>query len=332
VNVAIVKLSSLGDVVHTLPLACALRAARPEARISWLIEARHAPVLAGHPALADVIVVDTRRWRRARTPRAIVASIAAIRALRRHLRSQRFDAAIDAQGNLKSGVVTRVSGAPLRIGFARSHCREGANILFTNRRVTPAARARHVVDQNLTLLRGLDIPLPARGTFDVPVDAAAEASMDDAFAAAGLKPRDRIVVLNPGAGRARKLWPVERFAALAAAIVRDGLGRAVALWGPGEMETAERISRGGGAVLAPPTDITSLIALLRRTNVVVAADTGPLHLAAALGIPCVGLFGPTSPARNGPYGEGHRTLRAPDGRVESIEVAAVLHAVTELLA
>lgn len=331
-NVAIVKLSSLGDIVHALPVASALRSARPHARISWLVEARHAPVLAGHPAITDVIVVDTRQWRRARTPVAIARALGAIGDLRRQLRAHRFDVAVDLQANLKGGVVTFATGAPTRIGFVMSRCRERADALFTNRRVLPSPRARHVVGQYLSLLGALGIDPPARGRFDLPVDAAAEHTIDAALAAAGLKPRDRLVILNPGAGRAGKKWPVEQFAELATRIARDGVGRVMTLWGPGELDAAEAISRGGRAVLAPATDIPGLVALLRRTSVLVAADTGPLHIAAALGVPCVGLFGPTSAIRNGPYGDMHRTLQAPDGRVASIEVAAVLHAVTETLA
>jgi lipopolysaccharide heptosyltransferase I len=331
-NVAIVKLSALGDVVHALPVATALRAARPDARITWLVEARHAPVLAGHPALADVVVVDTRRWRRARTPAAVARALGAIRTLRRQLRAHRLDVAIDLQANLKGGVVTFATGAPTRVGFVASRCRERADALFTNRRVMPPPRARHVVDQYLSLLGGLGLEPPARGQFDLPADAAAERAIADALDAAGLKPRDRLVVLNPGAGRTAKRWPVERFTELAAGIARDGVGRVVILWGPGERDAAEAISRGGRAVLAPATDIPALVALLRRSSVLVAADTGPLHIAAALGVPCVGLFGPTSAIRNGPYGDMHRTLQAPDARVASIAVPAVLHAVTEMLA
>jgi ADP-heptose:LPS heptosyltransferase len=259
-------------------------------------------------------------------------ALGAIATLRRRLRAHRFDVAIDLQANLKGGVVTFATGAPSRVGFVASRCRERADALFTNRRVMPPPRARHVVDQYLALLGGLGLEPPARGRFELPTDAAAEGTIDDALSAAGLKPRDRLVVLNPGAGRVGKRWPVERFTELAACLAGDGIGRVVTLWGPGERDAAQAISRGGHAVLAPATDIPGLIALLRRSSVLVAADTGPLHIAAALGIPCVGLFGPTSAIRNGPYGDGHRTLQAPDARVGSIAVPAVLHAVTEILA
>ncbi len=331
-NVALVKLSSLGDIVHALPVATALRAARPDARITWLVEARNALVLRDHPAIAETIAVDTRRWRRARSPRAVVTTLHEIAGLCRHLRARRFDVALDAQGNLKSGVVTAATRAAIRVGFTAVRCREPLNALFTNRHVTPPAHARHVVDQYLALLAAIGVAPPGRGAFDLPYDAAAAARIEETFAAAGLKNGDRIVVLNPGAARPEKRWPVERFAELAAGVVREGVGRVVVLWGPGEVADARAIAERGGGVLAPPTDLAGLTSVLRRASVVVSGDTAPLHLAAALGVPCVGLFGPTSAVRNGPYGDGHRTLQAPDGRMTSIEVGAVVHAVTGMLA
>lgn len=330
-NLAIVKLSALGDVVHALPVASAIRAARPDARITWLVETRQAPVLREHPAIDDVVIVDTRRWRRARAPRGIAAALREIGALAQGLRAHRFDVAVDAQGNLKSGVLTAMTGAPLRIGFAAARCRERANALFTTRRVMPPVSARHVVDQYLALLSPLGVTPPARGQFHLPWNAAAEAAADEAFGSTGLKPRDRLVVLNPGAARPEKRWPPGRFRELAERIGRDGLGRVLVLWGPGEHDAARAIAAGGAAVLAPPTGVQGLIAVLRRASVLVAGDTAPLHVAAALGVPCVGLFGPTSAVRNGPYGTGHRTLQAPDGRIASIGVSAVSHAIAEIL-
>jgi ADP-heptose:LPS heptosyltransferase len=231
---------------------------------------------------------------------------------------------------VKSGVVTAVTAAPVRIGFAAGFRRERLSGLFTNRHVTPPASARHVVDQYLALLAPLGVA-PGRVTFRLPAREAADGRAEEFFAESGLKPHGRVVVLNPGAGRPAKRWPVERFVELAARIGREANGRALVLWGPGEESAARAIAQAPGAVLAPPTDLDTLIAVMRRASLVIAADTGPLHVAAAVGTPCVGLFGPTSAARNGPYGAGHRTLSAADGRMTSIEVAPVLAAVRELL-
>jgi lipopolysaccharide heptosyltransferase I len=333
-RIALVKLSSLGDVVHALPVAATLKAARPNARLAWIVERREAAVLRDHPALDELIVVDTRRWRKARTPGDLVAAGRDILAVRRTLRARHFDVALDLQGLIKSGVLAASTGAPLRVGFGRPWRREPARRLFTNREVAPPV-ARHVVEQYLALLAPLGITTP-RLEFQLPTVAAAETRVDDWLTAAGLKARQRLVVLNPGAGRADKRWPVARFAELAARLGHDAGAHVVVTWGPGEERAARAIVEGAGAagpraLLAPATDLDELISLLRRASVLVAADTGPLHLAAALGTPCVGVYGPTTAARNGPYGAGHATLAAPGGVMESLSTAPVLAAVMERL-
>lgn len=332
--IALVKLSSLGDVVHALPVADALATAFPRARLVWLVERREAALLRDHPALDEVIDVDTRAWRSARTPGQVVAVIRGLMALRRRLRAARFDVAIDLQGLVKSGAVTAATGAPLRVGFAAGRSREGLSALFTNRRVTPPAEARHVVDQYLALLAPLGVTVrPGAARFRLPTRAAAESRIDDFFVAVGLKPRHRVVVLNPGAGKTNKRWPVGRFRGLAERLCHEAGAQVLVLWGPSEREAARAIAEIAPPrpVLAPPTDLDELLSVARRTSVMVAGDTGPLHLAAAVGTPCVGLYGPTSAVRNGPYGAGHRTLTAPDGKMASIEVPEVFEAVLDVL-
>lgn len=328
--IALVKLSALGDVVHATPVVEALADAFPAARLTWVVERRAAALLHDHPRLADIITLDTRGWRQVRTPSAARTLARTLRELLQRLRGARFDVAVDLQGLAKSGVVTAATGAPLRIGFASGFQRERLNALFTNRRVAPPPSARHVVEQYLALLEPLGVT-PRRVVFRLPCREAAEGRVDEFFAAAGLKPHARLVVLNPGAGQAAKRWPVERFAELAARLTGEASARVLVLWGPGEQAAARTIGTAPGVVLAPPTDLDTLVAVVRRASLVVAADTGPLHVAAAVGAPCVGLYGPTSAVRNGPYGTGHRTLSAPDGRMSSIDVPAVLAAVRELL-
>ncbi len=333
-RILLVKLSSLGDVVHALPVAAAARAAWPRAHLAWVVERREAAVLRGHPALDEIIVADTRAWRRARRPAAVRRALADVLALARRLRAGRFDVAIDLQALVKSGLVTAASRAPVRIGFGPRWAGESLSALFTNRRVMPGRAARHVVEQYLALLAPLGVA-PARAEFIVPACAEAEDRIDDWLGRSGLKPRRRLVVLNPGAGRADKRWPVESFRQLAARLGAEVDAHAVVVWGPGEEPLAREIADTGGAaphpLLAPPTDLDDLVALLRRASVVVAADTGPLHLAAAVGTACVGLYGPTSAARNGPYGGRHRALQSPDGTMAGIPVDAVLHAVGQAL-
>ena len=324
-NVGIVKLSALGDVVHALPLAVTLRARRPDAHITWIVEARESAVLRGHRAIDHVICVDTRRWRRTRGRAALMELATELRGVRRQLSAANLDVVFDAQGLMKSGLITRATGAPVRVGFARRRCREPLSALFTNRHVTPSSSAAHVVDQYLALLAPLAIDAPSHD-FDLPEDATSEARADEFLAASGLKPHDRVVIVNPGAGRADKRWPPERYAELAGRLRDDGAASVVVVWGPGERAVAETIAHGG-AILAPPTDVAGLIALLRRASVVVASDTGPLHLAAAVGTTCVGLYGPTRAERNGPYGHGHGTIQSPAGAMTAITVPDVLAAV-----
>jgi lipopolysaccharide heptosyltransferase I len=329
-SIALVKLSALGDVVHATPLVEALAEAFPGARLTWVVERAAAPLLQAHPRLTDVVTIDTRAWRRVRTPAAMLALARTLAELRRRFRVARFDVAIDAQGLVKSGAVTAATGAGLRIGFATGFRRERLNGLFTNRHVAPPAGARHVVDQYLALLEPLGVRA-GRVSFRLPAHEAAEARMDEFFAEAGLKPQGRVVVLNPGAGRPAKRWPVERFVELAARLTREAHARVLVLWGPGEHTAAQAIAQAPGVVLAPPTNLETLVAVMRRASVVVAGDTGPLHVAAAVGAACIGLYGPTAAARNGPYGTGHRTISAPDGRMISIDVDPVLTAARELL-
>ncbi len=333
-TIALVKLSALGDVVHALPVANALRAARPGARLLWVAERREAALLAGHPALDAVLAVDTRQWRRARTPAAIVGAAGAVLETHGQLRRHAVDAAIDLQGLVKSGIITAATGAPLRIGFRARWCREPLSALFTNRRVAMPAAARHVVDECLALLAPLGVT-PASPAFRLPLNPRAETRADEILSAAGFKAHRRLVVLNPGAGRVGKRWPPASFRELGERLAADQAASVLVVWGPGEEEMAREVVEGiraPGVVVAPATDLQELIAVLRRATIVVAADTGPLHLAAAVSTPCLGLFGPTSAERNGPYGAGQRALRAADGRMASIAVAEVLRLVAEVLA
>lgn len=331
-HVAIVKLSALGDVVHALPVASAVKRAWPAVRLTWIVERRVAGVLAGHAALDEVVEVDTRGWRRARRAGEVAAALREIGALRRRLRALAIDVALDLQSLLKSGVLTLATRAPCRIGFAPRWSREPLSALFLTTRVIPPADARHVVEQYLAVLEPLGVRAPAVD-FGVAVDAAAEARVEELFGGAGLKRQGRLVVLNPGAGRADKRWPVERFRALAERLAHEAKAAVLIVWGPGEHEAARAIAdvRNPRPVLAPPTSVTELIAILRRASVMVAADTGPLHLAAALRTPCVGLYGPTSGVRNGPYGGGHHVLQSPDRSMTGVSVASAFEATAAAL-
>jgi len=328
-RVALVRLSSLGDVVHALPFAHALRQAWLGCRLTWIVERPEEAILTGNPDLDDVVSVDTRLWRREfRHPAGAHSVYVKVRGLVQRLRAGRFDVAVDLQGLWKSGVITWLSGAPLRVGFALSQCRERANACFTNRRVTAPVGAVHVVERNLALLSalGLDPALTTPPIFPIPRDPTAEGTVGRCLDEEGVKPETPLVVLNPGSGRDGKRWAVGAFRQLGDELAMRLGARVVLAWGPGEGPLARAIAHGMRTtpLIPPPTSIPEMVALLRRASLVVGGDTGPIHIAAALGVPTVGLYGPTSARRNGPYGPRTAAFQSPSGRMDDIGVESVL--------
>jgi lipopolysaccharide heptosyltransferase I len=295
-RVLIVRLSAIGDVLHGLPVLNALRDALPAAWLGWIVEGRTAELLQGHRALDEVIQV----------PRGWLKSPATVWRLRRRLRALRIEVAIDLQGLTKSALAAWLSGARRRIGPAGAEGRELSSWL-NNERVEP--RAAHVVDRYLELLRPLGIH-PVQARFDLPEPAPAAVMAGQTLAGLGLN--SGFAIINPGAGWPSKLWPPDRFAQLARHLGhRRGVPSLVVWAGPQEHAWADEIVRAsaGQARLAPPTSLVELAALCRRARLFIGSDTGPLHLAAAVGTPCVGLFGPMPAARNGPYGAQHIALQ-----------------------
>nr|MBC8870273.1 glycosyltransferase family 9 protein [Planctomycetota bacterium] len=292
----IARLSAIGDCILTIPMANALRAHFPGAFVAWLVEQPAAPLLEGHEAIDELIVV----------PRGWLKDIRAVWGLRRRLRDLSFDVAIDAQSLSKSAIPAWLSGAKTRIGFAAPMGRELAPWL-NNRLVHRTAR--HVVDTMFELLQPLGIESPAV-EFRLPVDQRAEASCEEFLAAKGLA--DGYVVLNPGAGWASRLWPRERYAAVARHVgSKWSLSSAVVWAGEKEKAWAEEIVEGsdGHAVLTPATSLQELTSLLRRAWLFVGSDTGPLHLAVAVGTSCGSVHGTTPAWQSGPCGEGHIPLQ-----------------------
>jgi len=279
----VVRLSALGDVIHAIPAVVALRERYDE--IAWAVETPYrelVEIVAGVRA----IPVSLKKW-----------SFANVRAARNGVRG--FDVAIDFQGLIKSSLLARASGAKERIGFASQYIKEKPASWFLTRKVAIDPSA-HVVDWNLQLA-GVTMP-----------------EVDFAPFAKGELDSHGAVVLLPGAGRPEKMWPVERFRALA-----ERLGdRALAVWGPGEEERAHAI----GCRMAPKTSLRELAQLLKTASVVVGGDTGPLHLADALGTKVIGLYGPTNPRRNGPYSQLQRCISTYETtkRMETIAVEEVM--------
>jgi lipopolysaccharide heptosyltransferase I len=287
VSLLVIRLSALGDVIHTIPAVVGLRE-RFE-NIAWAVEAPYRE-LVELVAGVRAIPVSLKKW-----------SLRNIRAARDAVRG--FDVAIDFQGLVKSALLARASGAQHRIGFAREFVREKPAAWLMNhcRHIDPT---RHVVEWNTQLAGVENVPAVDFGQ----------------LATGNRQPATEIVIL-PGAGKRDKQWPY--FAELAKRI------NPLAAWGPGE----EELAQATGARMAPPTNLRELARLLRDARLVIGGDTGPLHLAAALGTPVVGLYGPTNPVRNGPYGqlghvvESYSTTRS----MRSIAVDDVMRKIDQVL-
>ena len=282
----------MGDTIHALPLAASAAAAG--ARVAWVVERAFAGVLEGNPACARIFVADTKAWRSRPFAPSTWTAMARLRA---ELAAFRADVVLDPQGNWKSAVVARTAAGNV-VGFSPSARREPTSALLCRVCVMPGAEARHAVEENLALLDAAKIPAAVRAP-DASYLLAGAAPDADAFIARIPKP---YAVFHPGAGRADKAWGEERFAAIASALrVRLGLAPVVS-WGPGDEERAARLTAlVHGAVRAPLLSVSGLARVAAGARLFAAGDTGPLHLADALGTRTLALFGPTDPERNGPY-------------------------------
>jgi heptosyltransferase I len=296
-RILIVKLGSIGDVVHTLPSLAAMRHALPNAEISWVVERGAAEILRDNPILDRLIEVDTKALRRG------LMSGETLRAPRqqlRWLRASAFDLALDFQGLIKSASIARLSGARRIFGFSRQGLREPASRLLLSKTVSVPTQT-HVIRKGLELVRGaLGIPVPTKGwEFEFPI--ALKAVHETEAAQATIATNGNYAILNPGGGWPTKLWSAEKFGELADELwLQEGLYSLVA-HGPHEGELAERVLKASrsGRAQAVSLSLKGFYALARTAQVYVGGDTGPTHLAVAAGAPVVGLFGPTEWWRNG---------------------------------
>lgn len=296
-KILIVKLGSIGDIVHTLPALAAIRASLPEAEISWVVEKRSAEILRDNPLISRLIEIDTRSLRRNVNPRKFLAQV---RSEMQKLRDVKFDVALDFQGLLKSALVGKLSGAKKIYGFSRGSLKEPASRFFLSKSVKTSRRA-NVILKNLSLAnRALKLGiLPDAANLEFPIhlkkEHHAEAEKKAALAAGDF------AILNPGGGWPAKLWQAERFGALAARVGEEFGLASVVTYGPGEEELASRvIAAAGPAKIYPaPVSLKGFFALAQKARVYIGGDTGPTHLAVAAGTPVVGIFGPTEWWRNG---------------------------------
>jgi lipopolysaccharide heptosyltransferase I len=276
----LIRLSSLGDIVHALPAFAALRRHRPEARISWVVSPKGREILDLVDGLDEIIVVGTPGW---------------TAKLRRRDR-----VAVDFQGLLKSAWIGRFSGARRRLGYNRSNLRESLARLFYTESLAPISENDHVILKNLRLLRLLGIE-DTRVRFPLTIPLPLKESVEAKLAALGLKPDRRLAVFNVGAAWPTKRWLPERWAEAIRSLDRTRVNP-VLLWGsPEERQTAEEIGRKADAPLLPFLSVQEIFGLLKNAALLISGDTFALQAACAVGLPVVAIFGPTSPERNGPF-------------------------------
>ena len=340
-----VRLSAMGDIIHGMPAIAALRRAKPDLQIGWLVEERWAELLCARDSerlaarsdlkpLADwVHVAKFSSWRRALFSHETWREM---RSCRQEVRERKYEVALDLQGAIRSAMAARLTGAAIRIGSSQP--REGPARMFYTHAID--VRGSHVVEHALSLASELAGQALEYVQPPFPVDPAVEDWADHQSEMFGCKP---LAILNPGAGWGAKCWPAESFGAVARALADRGMAVLVN-YGPGEEALAEAVhASSGGVAVALKCSVGELIALTRRARLFIGGDTGPMHLAAALHVPVVALFGPTRPERNGPFGTPNVVLRSPqsvdntthtdrrDEGLVSIEPQAVIEAADQLL-
>ena len=341
----IVRLSAMGDVIHALPATQALRQAFPQAMIGWLIEERWAELLCApgtprrgprspqRPLVDWVHTVNLKPWRRSLLTAQTVQQIARVW---NDVRSVGYDVAVDLQGAVRSAMLTRWSGA--RVVYGTSEPRESPASIWYTRQITP--HGAHVVEHGLSLAEAVAGTRLNAPRVELPRDPEAEREMDRRLSGSGT---GGFAILNPGAGWGAKCWPAERYGYVARALAEDGV-RSIINYGPGEEDLARATEAASEGIANPmKCSLTELIALTRRAKLFIGGDTGPMHLAAALQVPVVAIFGPTDPARTGPYSTHsiilrnpaslttHKRRSQPDDELLEISAKAVVNAARCLL-
>ena len=307
-SILIIKLSAIGDVVHSLPVLEVLRKSYPYARIDWIVEEAASGIVEGHPAADDIIISRRKTWRRTLASATAIVSAGNVLRFVRNLRSTHYDLVIDLQGLFKSGILAGLARGGRKVGMDGS--REGAG-LFLGEPPVPVGRDIHAIDRylNLAAYLGCDI-----STWDgrLPVAAADRTGAARLLEEAGL---DNVpfVTVNPIARWETKLWLPGRFSRLCDRIIDETGCRVVFTGGGPDREYVDGIIEDmdhAAVNLAGRTGLRELACICERSKLLITTDTGPRHIAAAMKCPVVALFGPTDPRRTGPYGAGHRVVRA----------------------
>lgn len=311
-NILIVKLSAIGDVVHTLPAANAIRRRYPGAHITWLVEEAAAGLLEAHPALDRVLVSHRKTWLKGlRTPRW-GRHLHAIKAFVHDLRDRDYDMVLDFQASIKGAVLVALARSGRKIGFGRGLEHQEHSYAVLNERIPAVSMEIHALDRSLLLLAAVGIPCQEI-EYRLLITPECRHRADRLLSEQGIEPGCGFVAVNPMAQWPTKLWDQAKFAQTADRVQRELQRPVVFTGGPGDRPYIGGIldqMRTAATNTSGRTDLLTLAALLQRASAMITTDTGPMHMAAAVGTPTVALFGPTAPWRTGPYGKMHRVVRA----------------------
>ena len=311
-NILIVKLSAIGDVIHTLPALNAVRRYYPRARITWLIEEAAADLINYHPALDRVLISRRKHWLRGLRGPARVRHAKAIYRFVKELRDTRYDIIFDFQASLKGSLLIALARGYRKIGFGRGLEHQEHSYLFLNETVPAVDMGIHALTRGLILLAKSGI-LVDRMEYRLPISGCDRDAIERILADNQIQYSEKFVVINPIAQWDTKLWANANFAALADGLIERYNVPIIFSGGPADRSVVDEITtamRHTAVNLAGCTSLLGLAALYEQAALLVSTDTGPMHLAAAMGVPVVALFGPTAPWRTGPYGNGHRIVRS----------------------
>jgi len=311
-NILVVRLGALGDIVHVVPAVKNLRMSFPTARISWLVEDKHKDLVECLSEVDEVVVFPRRRWQGdLKYPQRYFKILVEARLFLKKLRNKKYDVALDFHGNFKSGLLTYLSRAKVRIGFSRGYCKE-FNFIFSSVQITPQQKRMHRVDKYLQLLQGLGI----KAHYQKPVFSVPDADrmcMDD-FIRQNRLDQKPLAVIHPGTSLFGKYkrWPSKNYSELADRLTHE-LGYSVILtWGEQEYKIVEEIAsfaRYPVTIACKTASVKQLIAILHHARLYIGGDTGPTHIASSIGIPTIAIFGPKDHLVYAPYGDNAFVVR-----------------------
>lgn len=345
-NILIVKLSAIGDVVHTLPALTALRRQYPQAKITWLVEEAAAPLIARHRALDRILISRRKRWIKGLCTRDRRRHFKEMIDFLRSLRDTRYDLVLDLQASLKGALLILLSRGKRKIGFGPGMEHQEHSYFVLNEKIPMVSMEVHALERGLRLLEAIGIPMRPI-MYDLPIGDTEKTAAQTLLVSGGWRSKSDAIAINPMAKWETKLWSVEKFAETADRLI-ERFGVSLYFTGDhGDKEmigTIQKSMRHPSVNLAGRTSLLELAAIYQQVACVITTDTGPMHIAAAVGTPVVALFGATAPWRTGPYGIGHKIIRvdqkcAPCFKrkceeqlcMQRIEVKHVMDAVIELM-